>query len=257
MEAAGRGAPEDGGKEEEDEEGKPVSAYYHFDSRWGCGMCIGGGERFDWIGGGHGLDLFTDPRGGGAALDSLPPPKPIAALPLARPRLTNQPPFFPYHPHHHSGRKFANKWDSYDVDGELARLDAAEEHPHGSSEEGARGASSQERTGNHQRGKGKVTLGRVRTEVGQLNHDLERLMGYLDQVRWLCVAVADGVFVCIWLPLWVRSTLCVVPPPKKKHNHISPFASIPSNRSVATRRSRCGARRSCRRATPSLGPLTP
>ena len=85
----------------------------------------------------------------------------------------------------HSGRKFANKWDSYDVEEELARLDAAEEEEEeGSRSNESRGEGRKNGGGGVQRGGGggRVTLGMVRTEVGQLNHDLERIMGYLDQV---------------------------------------------------------------------------
>lgn len=94
-----------------------------------------------------------------------------------------------------SGRKFANKWDTYDVDGELARLDAEEER------EAAGGNGGHALLPRRRRGAGgKATLGRVRTEIGQLNHDLEKLMGYLDQVR--CVAGCRGLCVSAWYGLF-------------------------------------------------------
>lgn len=99
------------------------------------------------------------------------------------------------HPLSHRGNKFKNKWDTYDVDEELARLDAEVQ-----AATAAAGGASQQQEGQGRGARGKVTLGRVRTEVGQLNHDLERLMGYLDQVMtrpcvlaWLAYLLGVGV----------------------------------------------------------------
>lgn len=79
------------------------------------------------------------------------------------------------------GNKFPNKWDTYDVEEELARLDAEEGNENG---DGAgNGGGNGQKVGGKKKKKGVATLGRVRTEVGQLNHDLERVMGWLDQVR--------------------------------------------------------------------------
>ena len=74
------------------------------------------------------------------------------------------------------------------MDEELARLDTedgGEENDNGGNNgtaAAAGAAASQRQKKGGAGGGGRATLGSVRTEVGQLNHDLERLMGYLDQV---------------------------------------------------------------------------
>lgn len=97
-----------------------------------------------------------------------------------------------------SGKKFKNKWDEYNVEEELRRLEMEDE------EEAERGGAQTTVAGNGKgngeirhkgegrrrkrengkgRERGKPTLGRVRTEVGQLQSDLEKAMGHLDSVR--------------------------------------------------------------------------
>lgn len=68
------------------------------------------------------------------------------------------------------------------MDEELARLDAEENDENDRAAAAGAAAPSQRQGQQRTKGGGKTTLGKVRTEVGQLNHDLERLMGYLDQV---------------------------------------------------------------------------
>jgi len=101
-----------------------------------------------------------------------------------------------------SGKKFKNKWDEYDVEEELRRLEREDEKE---AEEGGaqttiisngnengevrhRGGGSRRwrENGNGREGGregGKPTWGRMRTEVGQLQSDLEKAMGHLDSVR--------------------------------------------------------------------------
>ena len=115
-----------------------------------------------------------------------------------------------------SGRKFKNKWDEYDVERELERLEQEEKREGNGEEklgggEGREGSEEEEggeangqmgregrsvegrregrkeggREGEREGGKEKKrpTLGQVRTEVGELQSDLEKAMGHLDSVR--------------------------------------------------------------------------
>lgn len=102
-------------------------------------------------------------------------------------------PFFPTPPS--SGRKLPNKWDTYDVEGEMARLDAEEEE----------GGEASVGTAKMGAGGGVATLGQVKTELGRLNHDLERLMGCLDQVEMgEVLAVPSLMCVCVCMCVCMR-----------------------------------------------------
>lgn len=102
-----------------------------------------------------------------------------------------------------SGRKFKSKWDTFDVDGALARLDAEEEEE----EEGKDGRGDKGVQGKERR-RATPTLGAVRTELGRLNHDLEKLMACLDQVC-RCRVMGVRARVCVYESMCQSEGECV------------------------------------------------